>query len=215
MEISSEFQNALDKQNIRLPDAQTQQLQRYCQAHWNWNTRLNLTRHTDFESFVTRDLLDSLKLAHYIPARETILDVGSGGGVPGAVLAIVRPDLNITMCESVVKKSKALQGIVKAANINASVYSGRAEALLKAKRFPTITARAVAPLRKLLFWLRPVAGAFDQILLIKGPRWTEERLVAEEEGLLSHLDLNLLEEYPTEGRDGNSVVLSLRPCSVG
>ena len=62
---------------------QIARLEAYCRLLWDWNSKLNLTRHTDFEKFVTRDLTDSLVFARFLGQGETVLDVGTGGGVPG------------------------------------------------------------------------------------------------------------------------------------
>ena len=85
-----------------------QPLEQYCQLLWSRNRHLNLTRHTDYEKFVSRDLLDTMELSSLIPPSMEVLDVGSGGGVPGIVLSIIRPDLEITLAESVTKKAEAL-----------------------------------------------------------------------------------------------------------
>ena len=63
---------------------QVAQIDRYCALLWDWNSKLNLTRHTDFDTFVSRDVVDSLELAKLLSANEEVLDVGSGGGVPGS-----------------------------------------------------------------------------------------------------------------------------------
>ena len=70
------------------------------------------TRHTDFEKFVARDLADSRVFAAFLGQGEKILDVGTGGGVPGVVLAIIRPDLKVSLCESIAKKARAVADIV-------------------------------------------------------------------------------------------------------
>jgi len=56
-------------------------LERYATRLWDWNTRLNLTRHTTYEKFVSRDLIDSLQLSQLLEPDERVLDVGTGGGV--------------------------------------------------------------------------------------------------------------------------------------
>src|SRR5436189_2404112 len=104
---------ALARHGIELPAAQVERLDRYCRLLWDWNTKLNLTRHTDNEKFVGRDLVDSLQLASHLRAEEEVLDVGTGGGVPGVVLAILRPDLKVALCDSVGKKARAVESIVK------------------------------------------------------------------------------------------------------
>ena len=88
-------------------------LQEYVQRLWAWNEKLNLTRHTDYEKFVARDLRDTLELSKLLHPEEEVLDVGTGGGVPGVVLAIIRPDLRVTLCESVGKKAQAVQEMVQ------------------------------------------------------------------------------------------------------
>src|SRR5438034_11828161 len=92
---------ALARHGIELPDDQVAALDRYCKRLWDWNERLNLTRHTTYEKFVARDVVDSLQLANLLEPKERVLDVGTGGGVAGAVIAILRPDLKVSLCDSV------------------------------------------------------------------------------------------------------------------
>ena len=82
---------AMARHRISLPEEQVGRLDEYCRLLWDWNTHLNLTRHTDYEKFVSRDMVDSLAFAGFLSQKERVLDVGTGGGVPGVVLAIVRP----------------------------------------------------------------------------------------------------------------------------
>ena len=104
---------ALARHGIELDEDQVALLDRYARALWNWNEKLNLTRHTDYEKFVSRDVVDSQWLERFLDSAERILDVGTGGGVPGIVLAILRPDLEVSLCESVAKKARAVEDIVK------------------------------------------------------------------------------------------------------
>ena len=96
---------AMAEHGIELPLDRIALLDRYCATLWEWNARLNLTRHTDYQKFVTRDLVDSLAFSRFLAPGERVLDVGTGGGVPGVVLAILRPDLPIALCESVGKRA--------------------------------------------------------------------------------------------------------------
>ena len=152
----------------------------YCHILWDWNTKINLTRHTDFEKFVARDLIDCVQLASFLEPKEKVLDVGSGGGVPGLVLAILRPDLQVTVCESVAKKAMVLEDIIEKTGLNVAHAHARAEEVLQwsETRFSTLTVRAVAKMKKLLGWLNPHWNQFDRLLLIKGPAWVEERAEA-------------------------------------
>lgn len=181
----------------------------YCRLLWDWNSRINLTRHTDMDSFVCRDLIDTLQLSKHIPLGSSVLDVGSGGGVPGIPLAILREDLTVAMAESVSKKAKVLAAIVQDLDLPIKVHDARAENVLKNERFDTLTIRAVAPLRKLLFWFQLHPRAFGRLLLIKGPRWTAEREEAKLLGLTDNVEIGVVDEYPTPGHDSNSVILSI------
>lgn len=205
---------ALGRHSIELPDEQVVLLDRYCHALWNWNQKLNLTRHTDYEKFVSRDVVDSLALEPFLDAGERVLDVGTGGGVPGVVLAIVRPDLSVTLCDSVAKKAKAVDAIVRESGLEIPVLHAPAQEVLAEHAFDTLVARAVAPLSKLLRWVAPHWESFNRLLVIKGPAWTEERSEAREAGLLRQVELRKLAEYPLPGTDSQSVVLSLRPKSL-
>jgi len=201
---------ALARHGLELDEDQIASLDRYCRRLWDWNAKLNLTRHTDYERFVARDVVDSLALEPFLEPGERVLDVGSGGGVPGVVLAVVRPDLEVTLSESVAKKAKALEAIVREAGLELRVHHGRAEQLLVDGRFDTLVVRAVAPLAKLLTWFGPHWDMFNRLLIIKGPAWVEERQSARERGLLKHLELRKLSAYPLPGGESESVVLSVR-----
>ncbi|MDC0936186.1 class I SAM-dependent methyltransferase, partial [Pirellulales bacterium] len=152
-------------------------------------------------------VLDSLKLAEHIPQGQRVLDIGSGGGVPGIVLAICRPDLRVTLCESTQKKARVLHAMVESLSLKTPVAACRAEELLQLQTFDVVVARAVAPLEKLLTWLSPHWDAFDELLLIKGKAWTEERGAARHRGLLKKLELRKADTY--ESPIGESFVLRL------
>src|SRR5688500_5360078 len=104
---------ALARHGIALPADQIELLDRYCRALWDWNEKLNLTRHTTYEKFVARDIVDSLALSPFVEQGDRVIDVGTGGGVPGIVLKTVRPDVEMTLTESVAKKARAVEDIVR------------------------------------------------------------------------------------------------------
>ncbi len=195
---------------ISLAPEQVEQLDRYRRLLWSWNERMNLTRHTTLEKFVFRDVVDSEQLSRLLERGERVLDVGTGGGVPGVVLAILRPDLSLSVCESTQKKARAVEAIVADLGLEVPVYSTRAEEVLQISTFDTLLARALASLRKVLNWLSPHWGAFDRLLLIKGPSWVEERAEARHHGLLRGLELRKAAAYQTPQTGAESVILSIR-----
>lgn len=204
--------DSLHRHGISLDDEQVAELDRYCRALWAWNERLNLTRHTTYEKFVTRDVVDSIQLEPLLDAGERVLDVGTGGGVPGAILAILRPDLDVTLCESVAKKATAAAAIVQASGGRTPVVHARAEELLKREQFDTLVVRAVAPLAKLLTWFEPHWDAIGRLLVIKGPSWVAERAAARERRLLKGLELRKVAEYETPGTGAANVILCIAPA---
>jgi len=198
--------------HIELPAGQVARLGQYCALLWEWNTKLNLTRHTDYEKFVARDLVDSLAFSQFLEPGERIMDVGTGGGVPGVVLAIVRPDLTVTLCESVAKRVRAVADILQRLGLDVPILHGRAEKLLAGPwRYNTLVIRAVARLEQLLRWFRPHWQAFDRMLVLKGPAWVEERAAARHLGLLGNLALRKLTAYLLPGTESQSVLLQICP----
>ena len=204
---------ALGRHEIVLPEPQVARLEQYCGVLWEWNDKLNLTRHTDYEKFVVRDLVDSLAFSRFLEKGEKVLDVGSGGGVPGVVLAILRDDLEVTLSESVGKKARALADIVARLGLAAPVHHGRAEELLARRHYTTLVIRAVARLKKLLEWFHPHWAAFDRMLVLKGPGWVGERGEARHYGLFRDLALRKLTTYPLPGTESESVLLQIMPKS--
>lgn len=207
----ADLAEALAAHSLALQPDQIALLDRYRELLWHWNEQLNLTRHTTLDKFVGRDVVDSVELAKLLPKGRRVLDVGAGGGVPGLVMAIVRPDLRITLAESTQKKARVLQSMVDELGLPVEVFAVRAEELLELRTFDTLVARAVAPMWKLLSWLAPHWEAFDELLIIKGKSWVDERGEARHRGLLKHLELRKVAGYPMPGEPpGESVILRLR-----
>jgi 16S rRNA (guanine527-N7)-methyltransferase len=195
---------------IELDSGQIEQLDQYRRLLWSWNERLNLTRHTTLEKFVNRDVFDSHQLGLLLARGERVLDVGTGGGVPGVVLAILRPDSTVSLSESTQKKARAVEAIVNDLHLNIPVFATRAEEVLQITTFDSLVARALAPLHKILTWIAPHWDAFDQLLLIKGRAWLEERDEARHRGVLRGLELRKAATYQTPETDAESVILSIR-----
>ncbi|MDR3110297.1 MAG: 16S rRNA (guanine(527)-N(7))-methyltransferase RsmG [Planctomycetaceae bacterium] len=205
----SPLRDVMQRHGIELPKSKTRLLFRYCNLLWEWNEKINLTRHTDFEKFVTRDLLDTMRLADLLQRGEHVLDVGSGGGVPGVVLAVIRPDLNVELCDSTGKKTLVLAEIVDKLSLKVSVWNAKAENLLKVNKYTTLLIRAVARMPKLLDWFAPHWQSFDRMLLIKGPSWLDERGESRHYNKLAKLALRKLAAYPIPDSENESVILQI------
>jgi len=205
---------AIARHGISLPPEQVEPLDKYCRLLWDWNAKLNLTRHTDYEKFVARDLVDALQLEPLLRKDEEVLDVGTGGGVPGVVLKILRPDLKMALCDSVSKKVRAVESIIQELGLDITIFPFRAEELLEDTRYDALVIRAVGPRANLLALFKPHWHSFRRILIIKGPKWPEELNEAKRRGLLHNLQLKTAAEYPLAGTGGNSVILKIWPKNV-
>lgn len=209
--IDPDFAAALAKQGYELPAHQAEQLEAYVKMVWERNATINLTRHTTWDLFVERDLRDCLQLAPLIAPGEQVLDLGSGGGVPGIPLAILRPDVRVSLAESVGKRARVLDEMVSELDLPISVYAARGEDLLEDFRFTTVVSRAVGSLLKLCQWVEPHWDSIDRMLVIKGPKWVEERGEARHHGALANLNLRVAASYPLGDGENEGVILNVWP----
>ena len=172
---------------------------------------MNLTRHTTLEKFVDRDVFDSYQLSQAAGTRRARARrrhrrrrAGRRAGDPAArfVGQPVRIDA---------KKSPRRRGDGRRTGPARSRSTPRGpKKCCEISTFDTLVARALAPLRKVLTWLAPHWDAFDQLLLIKGPAWVEERAEARHHGLLHGLELRKAATYQTPGTGAESVILSIQ-----
>ena len=108
----------------------------------HWNTRISLTAIRAEAELIERHLMEGVFAAAHHPSGRTILDYGSGTGVPGIPIAICCPTLQVTLAESQRKKSAFLQEVVRQLQLTSCVHAGRAEALPRIS-FDTVWMRAV------------------------------------------------------------------------
>lgn len=133
----------------------------------------------------TRHVPECVALAAMLPnGSQRLLDVGSGGGFPGMILAIMRPDIEVHLLDSTEKKTRFLTGVAAELDVPVTVHRGRAEELAAgpmAGSYDVVTARAVAPLSRLLAWTIPFLRVGGLLYAVKGDRWQEEIEAAEQE----------------------------------
>lgn len=122
-----------------------------------------------------RHLLNCAVLAEAIPRGSSVCDVGSGAGLPGIVLAIARPDLDITLVDPLLRRTTFLSEVVTVLSLaRVEVVRGRADALHGHARFDVVTSRAVAPLSRLLAWSMPLVGPHGALVAMKGSSVRDE-----------------------------------------
>lgn len=122
-----------------------------------------------------RHLLNCAVLAEALPREASVCDLGSGAGLPGLVVAIVRPDLRITLVEPLLRRTTFLTEVVEELGLDhVEVVRGRAEELHGARTFDVVTSRAVAPLERLLGWSMPLVAPTGALVAMKGTSIHEE-----------------------------------------
>jgi 16S rRNA (guanine527-N7)-methyltransferase len=122
-----------------------------------------------------RHLLNCAAIEEMVPEGSSVCDVGSGAGLPGVVLAIARPDVEVELVEPLLRRTTFLAETVTALDLkNVTVTRGRAQDLHGVRRFDVVTSRAVAPLPRLLEWSMPLVAPEGVLLGMKGLSVAEE-----------------------------------------
>jgi len=147
-------------------------LERYAALLGAWQQRLNLVAAGTLADLWGRHFADSAQLARLAPPGLAWLDIGSGAGFPGLVLAAMEHG-RVTLVESIAKKARFLEAVIAELRLDARVVTARAEALAPVPA-DVVTARAVAPLSTLFGWTAHHGHAGTRWILPKGRRWKEE-----------------------------------------
>lgn len=148
---------------------------RYLEELLRWNNRVNLTSIRDPEVALEKHLLDSLVLLNYLDRTARLLDMGSGGGLPGIPLAIADQRLQVTSVDSVGKKVNFQKHVKRMLQItNFTPQQKRLEVLDSEEAFDFITARALSDLTTLSKFAGPVLKPGGRLLVMKGPEGEQE-----------------------------------------
>jgi len=139
-------------------DTQLEQLRQLKELYFEWNQKINVISRKDMDNFYLHHVLHSLSIATQFEFQPNtnIMDLGCGGGFPGVPLAILFPETNFFMIDSINKKLKVVSEIADAINLkNITVKHTRVEDI-KNQKFDTVVSRAVAPLKDLWRWSKPL-----------------------------------------------------------
>ncbi len=171
--------NGTEKLNIPLNDAQVNKLTNYAKLLVEWNEKINLTAITDNEGIATKHFLDSLTALQTGHVKGRVIDVGTGAGFPGMVLKIARPEIELTLLDSLNKRINFLREVGSELNLDGVEYvHARAEDGGRDRQyrgqFDTVVSRAVANLTVLSEWCIPYLKRSGYFLALKGPLADEE-----------------------------------------
>jgi len=172
--LEARLANGLSALATETTPAMRKQLVGYLELLARWNRQFNLTAVRDVEQMVSRHLLDSLSVVPYI-LGDSILDVGTGAGLPGIPLAIVCPERRFDLLDSNGKKIRFVRQVAQALGLqNVRVHHERVEAFHPTTKFDTLIARALAALPDLIARCAHLLGPDTRFLAMKGKLTTTE-----------------------------------------
>jgi 16S rRNA (guanine527-N7)-methyltransferase len=161
---------------LALSEEQVGKLLDYLALLNKWNSVYNLTSVRDPLEMVKLHLLDSLTAVPAFAGVANVLDVGAGGGLPGMVLAISRPDMKVSMIDTVHKKTAFLNQVKAELGLsNVTVYTKKVQELEVKTKFDVITSRAFADLSDFVNWSGHLLQEGGRFIALKGTAPAEER----------------------------------------
>lgn len=172
-----------------------------------WQKAINLVAPSTLPHIWQRHLLDSLQLVPFIPAgHRNIVDIGSGAGFPGLVLAIARPDLKVACIESDRKKTQFLKNVSRETNADVTIFNERIERTNLDFKPDLLTARALASLDQLCSYMQNLRA--EKALYLKGETASDE-IIQAQKNYAFHYDL-----HPSRTAKGSHIVslTKLREC---
>ena len=209
MTPGAQLERGLAALGIALPGDRQQKLLDYAALLYKWNRTYSLTALREQEKAVSYHLLDSLAILPFV-GDGSLLDVGSGGGMPGIPLAIARPELAVTLLDSNSKKSAFLrQAAIELGLSNISVHAGRVEQYHPAIGFAAITSRAFAELLDFVTLSRHLLAPSGRWLAMKGTRPDQEvaRLPAD-------VEIEAMHRLQVPGVEGERHLVVMRPAAT-
>ncbi len=171
---------ACEKIEISLNDEQAQKFENYYNLLIEWNEKFNLTRIVEPQEVALKHFADSLTVLKYcdIPKSASVIDVGTGAGFPGIPLKIYRPDIKLTLLDSLNKRVIFLNEVAKKNNLEIKTLHSRAEDAGRKKdersKYDTALSRAVARLNVLCEYCIPFLKIGGNFIAMKGPDLSEE-----------------------------------------
>ncbi len=190
---------------LEIPDNQWQKLEQWASLLLKYNQNINLISRKETHLMWEKQILPCLALLAMRPFPQglDVCDFGTGGGLPGMILAIVRPDLRLSLVDSRKKKIEVVQQMINDLELeNAQTVLGRGEDLGKIRpwrqRFPIITARAVGSLMDLTNWTSGLRKSDSVLHIFKGGEIKEEVLSLTKiiPGVKVNKTLMVLKGYP-------------------
>lgn len=177
--MKTAFNKMLIERNQKINSNQLEKFYKYMQLLLEWNKKINLTAITDEDEIILKHFVDSLTVLKYINENDRIIDVGTGAGFPGIPIAIMMPNVKITLLDSLNKRINFLNEVIKELDLkNVETIHSRSEDCGKdtlfREKYDIAIARAVANLSTLSEYLLPFVKIGGKMICMKGSEIEEE-----------------------------------------
>lgn len=205
-----EFTEIFNKENLAVSEEQYGKFKAYAELLVEWNQKINLTAITDKRGITVKHFLDSVLPLKFldIPVDESLIDVGTGAGFPGLPLKIMRPDIKLTLLDSLNKRVNFLSEVCKALELDVPCVHARAEELGRDKNYREqygfSAARAVAPMPVLTEYCLPYVKVGGTFLALKGRN--ENYRESENAVKLLGGEISDVTEYTLPNGDGRTLI---------
>lgn len=194
-------------------------LERYAQLLCEWNKKMNLTAIVDPEGIRVKHFLDSALALRFLKVSGSVIDVGTGAGFPGIVWGILRPDLEITLLDSLQKRLTFLETVCAELGLQARAIHARAEEAGRDPafrgKFDCATARAVAGMNVLCEYCMPFVKTGGMFAALKGPQVEEEMQTSTRAVKLLGGEVERVESYELPGGDQRRLVIVRKKRETG
>lgn len=180
-----EFEQILKESNLEISKQMVEKFEKYAGLLVEWNKKMNLTAITEPREIAVKHFLDSLLTldAVEIPNGAAVIDVGTGAGFPGVPIKIVRPDVDLTLLDSLNKRIKFLEELKDDLKVDVKLIHRRAEEAAREENlrecFDIAVSRAVAPLNVLLEYCMPFVKVGGIFVALKGKNAQSELNLAQ------------------------------------
>lgn len=209
----TDFQKLFNDSDITVTDKQYSDLETYSNLLVEWNEKINLTAITDAEGIAIKHFYDSVFPFTIIelPQGATIIDVGTGAGFPSCPLKVFRPDLRLTLLDSLNKRIKFLQEVSDTIGLDAQCVHGRAEELGRnddyREKYDIACARAVANMSELCEYCLPFVKLGGKFVALKGSNGLDELKTATNAIKTLGGKVEFTKEYTLPNGDGRTLIV--------
>lgn len=207
------FRQILAASNLILTDKMIDQFEEYAVLLIDWNKKMNLTAITEPRQIAIKHFLDSLSLfsAYEVPQAAKVIDVGTGAGFPGVPIKIARPDVELTLLDSLQKRLAFLDVLTDQFELKVALVHSRAEdgarKDLFREKFDVAVSRAVAPLNVLLEYCLPFVKVGGVFVALKGSRAQEEIYTAKNALQVLNGEIVKVENFKLDEEERNIIVI--------